>query len=203
MPKETECLPKQALESLVHCIYKQGMSGKEALQNEHLLETDGNALTEDATVEGIIRSLEHFRPKPSIGPARRRHDEQPVNSGGANVETAVHRNESQQTAHAEEGGNRGTAAAEGGNAAAGVAPDTTNNADGSNNDAPAVVDNRNTATAAESCELRNAADIDARECLNTSATGAAAHHHTDAAPSPQAGDGINDGLSTPRQKENQ
>jgi len=217
----TERLPKKTLESLAHCIYKHGMSGHEALQNEHLLDPDGNALTEDATMEGIIRSLEHVQPKsdslkrrastrassrlskrqktrisnsidalPSRPQAtrsrRRRHDKQPMNSEGTNVETAVHRNESQRTAV----GNRGTAAGDGN------AP-STNNADYSNNDAPAAAsahNNHNTAAAAESDDQRNAAGTDAMNYANNNATGADAHNHT-AAPSIQASDGVTDMLA--------
>lgn len=210
--QKPERLLKKTLESLAHCIYKQGMSGQEALQSERILDADGNALTDDATIEGIIRSLEHVQLKPDAlkrrvstrvssrlskqqktqisnstdarpsRPTRRRHDRQPVNSGGTNVQTAVNPNETQRTAYAEDGGNRDTAAAaEDGNAAAGAAPDTTNNADDPNNNTPAAAaaaiahNNYNRAAAAELDDQRTAADTDATHCLNTSATAADAH----------------------------
>jgi len=59
----TERLAKKTLESLAHCIYKHDMFGHEALQSEHLVDGNGNALTTDATVEGMIRLLQQVQPK--------------------------------------------------------------------------------------------------------------------------------------------
>ena len=64
--------------------------------------------------------------------SRKRHDGQPINSEGTNIETASHRNESQRTAHAVAVGNTGTAA-EHGNARA------TNNVDDPSEDAPKLL----------------------------------------------------------------
>jgi len=204
------------------------MSGHEALQSEHLVDGNGNTLTTDATVEGIIRLLQQVQPKTdapkrkastrvssrlskrqktaytrnSTGAqplhsqatrSRKRHDAQPMNSDGTNIEMAAHGNERQRTAHGVAVGTTGTTAKHG-NAPA------SNNEDDASEDAHAVAHvhyNNHTSVAAGADNQLNTHEVDAMNCSNC------ADAHDTAARSIPASDGFSTPIGKKRRQHQQ
>jgi hypothetical protein len=63
MRARSERLAKKTLETLAYDIYSHGMSGREALESERMVKTDGNPVAKDKTVQEIIRHLDQVQPK--------------------------------------------------------------------------------------------------------------------------------------------